>query len=223
MIFNNERVAELDANNRMKVSRVLASPLNGPCGSSVRGNTVRSPTSLQLHAGNQPRLAHSFPNKHNKINNTKTKAKHMSQDPLSTDLMTLDTSFPVLAPGAYSIKLDDSELMTNEAGTLKQTYTTTEPSTSVDGQPMKAGTKVFHTINTVPTGKSTPDIVAKSCGSMLQAQSVVIHSVNELRERHKELQGQVFSVILNAQPAGNDSKGVYRDARNNIVKFIKRS
>ncbi len=50
-----ERVAECkDATNRMTASRVQASPLNAPCGVSVRGNEVRSPDSLQLHSGSNP-------------------------------------------------------------------------------------------------------------------------------------------------------------------------
>lgn len=145
-------------------------------------------------------------------------------DALSTSLMSLDPSFPVLVGGKYSLALVKTEVMTNESHTLKMEFQTTEPSTDIEGKPMKPGSKVFHTLNLKATGKSTDEIVAKSCAAMLQGQKgVQINTIEELEARNKELCGQVFEVNVVATTAGADKTGTWRDARNNIVKFWKAS
>lgn len=143
----------------------------------------------------------------------------------SADLMSYDTSFPLVDPGVYEMKITKAEVLDNAAKTVKLTLSNIETVRSTKGETMEPGrATVFDQVNTIVTGKSTPALINRGCAFIIQAVAVDgVNSVGALREYHKRLEGSTVLVKLETIPAGqNKSNGKSYDARTGVAKWFKK-
>jgi len=140
------------------------------------------------------------------------------------DLMSYDTSFPMIDPGPYNMKCVEAELMENEAGTVKITLENIEAVRDVKGNVLEPGRgKVVDTVNTQVTGKSTPEIINRGVALRLQAFQVDgVATLRQFREHTKALVGNVVFVSLDTQKASVGKDGKRYEARTIVSKWHKK-
>jgi hypothetical protein len=143
-------------------------------------------------------------------------------NPFDTDLSTIDTGFPLLVGEIYEMRIAKIDVKDNEAETAQFELTTTAPAKSVDGDQLEVGTKVFATTNLKATGKATQSMIAKRLGEIIQATGATGFTVSNFKERRGDLIGQTVRVRVGVKPAGNDKKGVYRKARNEVTEWLRK-
>ena len=120
-----------------------------------------------------------------------------------------------------------SEFKDNEAKTWSLTLTTTGPTTSVKGETLAPGINVFHTSNTVPTGKATKEMIAKKLGEILQgawtSSESPIRNGADLLANHKQIEGRTLRCRVIIEAEHTDSKGTFRPAKNIVQSIVKKS
>lgn len=152
------------------------------------------------------------------------------EDILTNDLSTMDTSFPLVNPGLYDLRVAAISVMDNPARTLKLELQTTEAAQSNKGDTAAAGTKVFTNVNTRPTGKSTLQIIGRQVANLVQAAKLTAadlgggtgqQQLDNVAQWAPLLSGKVLRARVIIEPAGTGRDGVYRNARNSVVEYVK--
>src|ERR1700679_4010636 len=136
-----------------------------------------------------------------------------NEELLDADLATVDTSFPVIKKGLYDLKIVETEVKENESKTLMLTYEPLEPTVSDKGENLEAGTRVFDNINLAVTGKAKVSFIKQNVAAFVQAlEAPAGWTIRRLMTSNPELKGCIIKARVNIQPAGPDSKGVFRKA-----------
>lgn len=162
--------------------------------------------------------------KHNK--NQKQKKSKMN-DPLNEDLMSLDTSMPLVDPGIYDLKVEKVEIKLTEkdsAPMLKLELSTTAPAKGTKGETLAAGVRVFDNIMLQPTGKATADMVARRVAMLLQAAVIPgLGSVPAVKANPNLLQGAVLRCKVGYERAGTSNTGKSFPEKNVIDLYVKKA
>lgn len=154
-----------------------------------------------------------------------TSASVNTENPLDMSFEGLDTSLPKFKAGQLGdFKIVKATAMTNAAKTLKlELESLEEMESDIEGQKLKAGSKLFSNVNTVATGKATPQMLLRGPTSMAafgQAFKPAL-TLRNLQENVDQLQGRTLRLRTGIQPAGTGNDGVYRDARAQVAEWIK--
>lgn len=142
-------------------------------------------------------------------------------EPLTTDLTSMDTGFPVHERALLELKVAKVDLLPNEAKSLKLELHTTVAGKADTGEPLAPGFKIFHNVNTHPTGKATQQNIDRGAAQLVQGSGLPFKTIADLRNGHKQLEGRLLLCQVDIQPAGPDKTGVHRDARNIVTKINK--
>lgn len=147
---------------------------------------------------------------------------------MDTDLATVDISVPMLADGIYDLQVSKVEIkptQTPGGEMISLELTTTAPATSRTGQMLHPGVKIFHNVNTKPTGKATWDMVKQGLGGLVQAAAFPpgVASLGNIPVWVNQLQGKILRAKVEYAPAGVNAKnGKAFKEKNLIAYFSKR-
>jgi hypothetical protein len=142
----------------------------------------------------------------------------------SADLMNYDNSQQLWEPGNYQVKVVDTELKANPAGTIVLTLANIDRIRSSKGEVIEPGDgRVYHIVNTNLTGKMKPKMLNDSASFVIQAFARPgVTSIQGLKENHGLLKGETALVQVVTEPAGVKSDGKHRDASSKIAKLYKK-
>lgn len=154
------------------------------------------------------------------------------------DLGSIDTSFPLLAPGNYDLKCIKSSVEPNKANTgevWNLEFATIDEGKSPIGEIVPAGCRVFHKVGITPTvdatgkPKYTLDAIKKNVARPVQGfgLSKVYFAPPDpephIREWAPRVEGSTVRVTLKVTPAGRTADGKDYPAKNEISTFLKRA
>jgi hypothetical protein len=132
-------------------------------------------------------------------------------DLLSTDLGSVDTSFPLLKEGLYDMAIESCDIVDNKEKTgknIKIVLRTTADAQSVKGEPLNAGMKLTTYIGLTETEKYGKEAIARNAAGFVQATRFSkLGPIEQFKD-------EVVRVKVSIRPA----KGQYEAA--NDVKWV---
>lgn len=152
-------------------------------------------------------------------------------DPLNEDLMSLETSMPLLeSPNNYDLKVEKVEVKASGKGAamLHLELSTTAPANSMPDHTGKVstlqpGVRVFDNIMLEATGKATMDMVKRSVAALLQAAVIPgLGSIAAVRSTPNLLQGAVLRCKVGYEKDGTGTNGKAYPAKNVIMTYLKK-
>lgn len=143
--------------------------------------------------------------------------------PLDMDLSTIDLSLPLIADGIYDVRVEKAEMKQTSAGhpMIALELVTTAPATSIKGEPLNAGVRIFDNINTVATGKATMEMVQRNVAGLVQAAKLTGATMPTIPQWAPQLVGRILRVKVGYQPEGISKTGKPFKAKNVIAAYLK--
>lgn len=130
-----------------------------------------------------------------------------TSNPLDVNLTGMDSALPKFKPGTLAeFKIEKALAVTNEAKTLKLQLTSlVDLPSDVDGVNRKAGSSLFMTVNTVPTGACDPKTFGKGPNGYIALANAIGKPITlrQLQENVENLQGNVITVRTKIKPASD--------------------
>ena len=133
-------------------------------------------------------------------------------DILDTDVSSINTDFPILAPGLQAIVVDACEKVRNKADSgdnLKITVKTLHPAVTKEGEAVAPGFKLTTNVSLTPTEAYTSDMVKKAVATVLKSCGLA-----SLGGNPANLVGKTGTINVTVKPA----KGEYPEGNN--VRFV---
>lgn len=140
---------------------------------------------------------------------------------LEGDMSGVDTSMPIIKAGIYVLEVSDIKMEPNKKGdgqNLRITLKTTVDDIAIvgDGDPVKKGFPIFHTISVSPTEKYSQEAITKAVATFVQA--IPGHTRLFPLEQFK---GQLVHAKVTVEQERTDEKtGTTYPAGNRVKSFL---
>lgn len=147
-------------------------------------------------------------------------------DPLDMKVDDIDTSYPMIAAGLFTMTVSECKKETNEEGKDRLTIvllTTTPTTNTKTGDTIAPGFKCSTNIYVTPTDKMTPTMVAQNVTRFCKAAGVRGVTVKDFLNNPSMAQGKNVEVkVTVGKETTNKATGQVYDPRNEF-KFVEQS